>query len=144
MVSLRTPGAHDRRLPAHGQRAVHRYWKYAQEHYRKPDGTPTETADNLKPALRTLRKLYGDVAAGELGPIALKTVRQRFIEDGQSRRTVDAFSVNASRWHPIRLSSVISARCFEDGELDFVFIDGEHSYETVKADIEVHSSPNAD
>ena len=44
-------------------------------------------------------------------------------------------AVNASRWHPIRLPSVKAARCFEDGELDFVFIDGEHSYEAVKADV---------
>ena len=44
--------------------------------------------------------------------------------------------VNARRWHPIRLPSVKAARCFEDGELDFVFIDGEHSYEAAKADIE--------
>ena len=28
-----------------------------------------------------------------------------------------------------------AGRCFEDGELDFVFIDGEHSYEAAKADI---------
>ncbi len=45
-------------------------------------------------------------------------------------------AVNANRWHPIRLPSVKAARCFEDRELEFVFIDGNHSYETVKADIE--------
>ena len=44
--------------------------------------------------------------------------------------------VNVRRWHPIRLPSVKASRCFEDGELDFVFIDGEHSYEAAKADIE--------
>ena len=44
--------------------------------------------------------------------------------------------VNAQRWHPIRLPSIQAARCFEDGELDFIFIDGEHSYEPAKADIE--------
>ena len=44
--------------------------------------------------------------------------------------------VNARRWHPIRLPSVKASPCFEDGELDFVFIDGEHSYEAAKADIE--------
>ena len=37
--------------------------------------------------------------------------------------------VNTRRWHLIRLPSVKAARCFEDGELDFVFIDGEQSYE---------------
>ena len=44
--------------------------------------------------------------------------------------------MNARRWHPIRLPSVKAARCIEDGELDFVFIDGEHSYETARSDIE--------
>ena len=29
-----------------------------------------------------------------------------------------------------------AARCFLDGELDFVFIDGEHSYEAARLDIE--------
>ena len=29
-----------------------------------------------------------------------------------------------------------AAHCFEDGELEFVFIDGEHCYEAAKADIE--------
>ena len=44
--------------------------------------------------------------------------------------------INANRWHPIRLPSVKAARCFDDGELDFIFIDANHRYEAVKADIE--------
>ncbi|WP_197231395.1 class I SAM-dependent methyltransferase [Novipirellula artificiosorum] len=37
--------------------------------------------------------------------------------------------------HPVRLPSTKATRCFEDGELDFVFIDGDHSYQSVKADL---------
>ena len=44
--------------------------------------------------------------------------------------------VNARRWHPIRLPPVKAAHCFEDGKLDFVFIDGEYSYGAAKSDIE--------
>lgn len=44
-------------------------------------------------------------------------------------------AANANHWHPIRLPSVKAARCFDDSELDFVFIDAENSYEAAKADI---------
>jgi len=33
------------------------------------------------------------------------------------------------------LPSVKAARCFDDGELDFVFIDADHSYQATKSDI---------
>ena len=49
--------------------------------------------------------------------------------------TLRQLAINANRWHPIRLPSVKAARCFDDGELDFVFIDAEHSYEAAKTDI---------
>lgn len=72
---------------------IARYWEFAKAFYRRPDGTPTgtptETAQNLKPALRTLRQLYGSLPADEFGPLALKVVRERFIELGQSRRYVN-------------------------------------------------------
>ena len=35
------------------------FWKYAEDHYRKPDGSPSGELDNLKSALRPLRRLYG-------------------------------------------------------------------------------------
>jgi len=36
---------------------------------------------------------------------------------------------------PIRSSSIVAARSYGDGTLDFIFIDANHSYECVKADI---------
>lgn len=38
--------------------------------------------------------------------------------------------------NPMRMPSVEAAKCFVDGSLDFVMIDGDHSYEACKADIE--------
>lgn len=66
-----------------------RYWKHARAHYRKKDGTPTQTTERLKPALRMLRVSYGSMPAEEFGPIALKGIRMQMIEAGNSRRTVN-------------------------------------------------------
>lgn len=42
---------------------------------------------------------------------------------------------DASRWHPLRFPSVRAARCFDDGTLDSMFLDGEHSDAAVQADL---------
>src|SRR6516165_329993 len=43
-----------------------RYWQFAEQHYRDPhDGTPSRELDNLKDALRPLRKLYGHTPASD-------------------------------------------------------------------------------
>lgn len=68
---------------------IARFWKHAKAFYRHADGTPTETADNMRPALRELRRVYGTVTVDEFGPIALKAMQQRFIELGNSRRYVN-------------------------------------------------------
>src|SRR5438067_1501969 len=51
------------------------YWCWAEKTYRDSDGAPTRELDNLKDALRPLRKLYGDTEAAKFGPLALRTVR---------------------------------------------------------------------
>ena len=38
--------------------------------------------------------------------------------------------------NPVRMDSVLASSKYEDGSLDFVFIDGSHLYDAVKADIE--------
>jgi len=45
--------------------AVH-YLEFAIGYYRRPDGTPTGESDNVKDALRPLRRLSGDFAGGRL------------------------------------------------------------------------------
>src|SRR6516165_6312695 len=57
-----------------------RFWSHVQEHYRRPDGTATSEVGEFKMALRPLRHLYGHTLARELGPIALKAVRQLMID----------------------------------------------------------------
>ncbi|MBO0698082.1 MAG: site-specific integrase, partial [Zavarzinella sp.] len=66
-----------------------RFWEHVEEHYRHPDGTPTTEVENFRYALKPLRELYGHTPAGRFGPLALKTVRQRWIDGGLSRRFIN-------------------------------------------------------
>src|SRR5262245_10725868 len=58
------------------------FWQHAKKHYRAPDGTPTRELDNLRDALRPLRKLYGATPAREFGPLALRAVQQEMVRAG--------------------------------------------------------------
>jgi hypothetical protein len=66
------------------------FWKHAQEHYRDSDGRPTGELDNLRDALRPVRKLYGHTPAKEFGPLALRAVREDMIQAGLARRVINA------------------------------------------------------
>src|SRR5690606_7061094 len=65
-----------------------RYRKFAKSYYRK-DGKPTCLAA-AKSAIRRTRIVYGKTPALEFGPIALKALRQRMVEEGLSRGYVNA------------------------------------------------------
>ena len=65
------------------------FWDHVENHYRLPDGTPSSEQNNFKYALRPLREIYGHTPAAQFGPLALKVVRQRFLETGLCRREVN-------------------------------------------------------
>jgi integrase len=71
--------ANGRRLPATDWIMVveltDRFWAHVEQHYRKPDGTPTSEIDNFRCALRPLRHLFGTTSAKDFGPLSLKAVR---------------------------------------------------------------------
>src|SRR5688572_20081640 len=50
---------------------VAEFWEHAQRYYRKPDGSPTSEVDNMRQALRPLRKLYGESLVTAFGPLSL-------------------------------------------------------------------------
>lgn len=58
-----------------------RYWAHVDVYYPQPSGEP----ERIKQALKPVRKLYGATPAAEFGPLALKAVRQRWIDQGLSR-----------------------------------------------------------
>ena len=65
-----------------------RYWKFAKEYYRK-DGRCTRVAPAIKLALKYVKTWYGKEPASQFGPLALKAIRQRMVDDGLSRRYIN-------------------------------------------------------
>jgi integrase len=61
--------------------------KHAEQHYRRPDGTPTHEVVEYKILSRLVREVYGHTAAKDFGPLAVKAVRQRMV-DRQLARTL--------------------------------------------------------
>jgi hypothetical protein len=46
------------------------FWRHAEKHYRHPDGPPTREQNNLRDALRPLRRLFGRRRRGSLADLA--------------------------------------------------------------------------
>jgi integrase len=64
------------------------YVKHADAYYVK-DSRPTSEATPVRLALRELKRLYGHTPAAQFGPLALKAVRQAFIDSGLCRNEVN-------------------------------------------------------
>jgi integrase len=65
------------------------YIGHAERHYRGSDGSPTGETQHIKVVCRYVRELYGYSPATEFGPLALKAVRQKFVQAGWCRRSVN-------------------------------------------------------
>jgi integrase len=59
---------------------IERFWKWSEGYYRHADGTPTSEVDALRHSLRPLNYLHGQTVVGELGPAALKSVRELMVK----------------------------------------------------------------
>jgi integrase len=65
------------------------FLEHAETYYRKPDGTPTRQAVNLEITLRTPREMFGDRPADDFRVRELRAVRERWIDRGLARRTIN-------------------------------------------------------
>jgi hypothetical protein len=65
------------------------YVQYVRGYYRKPGGGVTKEVEDIRLSLRPVKALYGRKPCSELGPTALKVVRQRMVDDGLSRKIVN-------------------------------------------------------
>jgi integrase len=66
------------------------YWRHAETHYRTRDRGLGRELENVKDALRPLRRLYGRTPAAAFGPLALRAVRDAMVKSGLARTTVNA------------------------------------------------------
>lgn len=70
--------------------ACHRYITHAERVFRRPDGTPTRQANNIKLALRDLIASYGTIAAIALHSSHLKALRSNWVNLSLTRSTINA------------------------------------------------------
>ena len=73
------------------------YWRHAKQHYRKADGTATDTIHGVRQAIKGLKRLYGSVPVQDFGPRCLQTVQQRWVSAGLCRKTVNQYIAYAKR-----------------------------------------------
>ena len=65
-----------------------RYWRFARGYYVK-NGQPTDTQSHIRSTLRALREVYGHTQAVDFGPLALRTVREKLMVPGRTRKYVN-------------------------------------------------------
>ena len=62
---------------------------HAKSYYRSPDGKLTAEVSSIQHALRPLVELFGTLRVREFGPLKLKQVRDRLIENGHCRTNIN-------------------------------------------------------
>jgi integrase len=65
------------------------FLKWADGHYRRADGSPTGEIEEYKLVAHHLREIYGLTPAKSFGPLALKAIRQKFIDKGWCRKVIN-------------------------------------------------------
>jgi integrase len=68
---------------------VSRFWEHVKTYYVKPDGTQTSEVSNFKRALKVLKEMYAFKEASDFGPLALRAVREKMIELGWVRSSIN-------------------------------------------------------
>ncbi|TWT35605.1 site-specific tyrosine recombinase XerC [Posidoniimonas corsicana] len=75
-----------------------RYLKFAAGYYRK-DGRSTDVLHKIKSAVRYLKPGYWRRPATDVGPLALKAIRQKMVEDGLSRSYINEHVARLKRMY---------------------------------------------
>ncbi len=66
------------------------YWHWAEGYYRDDQGNPGLELENIRNALKPLRRLYSHSQAAAFGPLALRTIQEDLAKSGLSRGVVNA------------------------------------------------------
>src|SRR5262249_43554372 len=56
------------------------YWRWAEGFYRNEDGEPSLELENLRAALKPLRRLYGHTQAAAFGTLALRAIQEEMVK----------------------------------------------------------------
>jgi integrase len=67
---------------------MQRYRQHVRQYYVK-NGRPTSEQHDIASAMRFVRTLYAGKQVGEFGPLSLKAVRQKMIDAGWARSTIN-------------------------------------------------------
>lgn len=70
---------------------ISKYWQHCQSYYRK-NGSPTSEIEIIKPVLRRFKNDFGRMSASEIGPLKLKAFRQKYIDQGLARTTINKYT----------------------------------------------------
>ena len=73
------------------------FWRYAEGHYRHPDGTPTGELENLKEAFRPLGRRYGGSQVRDFDSVALEAIQADLVRSGRLARTTVNARINRIR-----------------------------------------------
>jgi integrase len=65
------------------------FYRHAEQHYRRPDGTHTSELADYRKSLRPLRELFGRLPVVDFSPLKLKAVRQKMLEADLCRRVIN-------------------------------------------------------
>lgn len=65
------------------------FLKWAENEYKKPDGTLSARFDDMKYAIKPLITLYASLPAEEFGPMKLEAVRKAIIVERLARKTIN-------------------------------------------------------
>jgi site-specific recombinase XerD len=68
---------------------VARYWVHAEQYYRNADGSLSTEVECIRLALVPVVELYATSMAADFGPLALRAVRQKMIDRGLCRSSIN-------------------------------------------------------
>ena len=68
---------------------IAQFTRWADSHYRHPDGTPTRETANFKHVTKPLRKMFGTLPVESFGPTRLIALRDSLIKKKLARRTIN-------------------------------------------------------
>jgi integrase len=66
------------------------YWQLAEAYYRDEHGNVSLEMENIRTALKPLRRLYGHTQAAAFGPLAFRAIQEEMVKTGLSRGVVNA------------------------------------------------------